>query len=379
MLEQNLYLHKPDILAFFRRIDKTESGRISYNEFKTVLLPELTKLQIISERDTSSVNKPHDYFTYNADKYGVGPISSPTILEPTPLVADYKLGKDCIRASSAQKTHATSTRSTSSSFKPLYSSAQKSGTQSKALIQPLDDSEITGDASRYRKIYPYFTGQYAKENVAPNKAQYCPENYDSTYDAFPVRTTHDYYISEYKPYTVHPYDRNTYKPPAPVSLADRRRYVPDAFGAEKRPYYQSIKGRDPLAYPKTLNLDYEKYAGSLVPSVARTQKKVDLKQELSLASKIEDLKQYSKYYDEKDIMTATQRKVWASKGLKRETGTFDMATTASSFGQSHQTAAMASQDFASQRFGSTGVEFASNEFSKTGLFSSFQRTALSYK
>ena len=379
MQREGSYLSNAEILAFFRRVDKNNTSRISYQEFKAYVLPPVSSLRkeaAPSTNQSKSADPTYDYLAYNPNKYSIPHTSN--ILQPANLSREYTEHKP---SSPYKKTpylsevgphdyadsygKALNTFNRTSTGSPLTHTGPRSDfLQSHNLPRPqvpknsYFSAERPTELLKYRDFYPHTSGKYFEDYYYPfvRRYLYYPLKYDSKHATTPVQPTSFYNSSQYYPYSSHRYYPDYFHPTLTAGRETEGRFLPDPTGY-KRSYdeipkydHKYVAMRDLYYYPKMSELKYRRTADDSFYSSTYNKKFGSPQQELGLTRKLDDWKQFSKAYDDNYVNYGSSKNIWTDKNAKND----DLLKS-------------------SYNFGSTATGNLSSTQGRSGAFSSTNR------
>lgn len=362
MQKQSIFLSNADILAFFRRVDKNNSSRISYSEFKTYVLPNVSPLRYSSNSKLKNVDstkpsyQPYDYLPYNPNKYSTRPLSSSAILEPTTLSSTYALER---KSSPYKRTPYLASSSYSDSYDRPINKYNRTFSGSPALWTGLKGdflasqnlprpqvpqhtfyhSERSTELHKYGDFYPYSTGKYFDSHYYPlvRRHLHYPLKFTSTSDNNTLENTLPYNTANQFAYSTHHYYPTHFHPTLTAKRESESSFLPDPTGYQ-RSYdehpkfdHKYVTMQDMHHYPKMVELKYRKSANDSFYSTLKDRTSVSPQKELNLAPKQYQLQPYAKVYGDDYKSYASTGNAWNSaKGNPASTSStrYDLASTA---------------------------------------------------
>ena len=319
MQKQGFYLSNAEILAFFRRIDKNNSARISFNEFRDYLLPDSSFVTRRANQDITFSRKSDDYLSLNPSKYEFKSYAS-TSLRGSDLIGTYKVQ----RGSPYKNTPY------------LASKPHQEGSYN------YDTTNYYPQSSQYepikaQNIYPSGPSKYFGGDSYPavQRHLYSYENNNKGTNSLFGGATNRYYTSEYFPQASHRSYPELFKSSLPLKTQDLKSSSPPLDSFNKKPYYEDLEdkkymhAKDLVEYAK--NLDRSNLGRTPEPTTSTKKEALnDLtpQKEAPAVGKFDDWKINSRKYDENYVKYGPERTPWSVNSGKYDPTNLDLLMSA---------------------------------------------------
>ena len=319
MRRQSLYLSNAEIYAFFRRIDKNDCSKISFNEFKAYLLPDVAELRWTSKAGISFSRKPTNSQGFEKEKYRFKSYETSTQLAPK-VIDDYKL----VKGSPYKNTPYLSSEprelsNYSSNVSNYHHHPQISQYESLKLQNnhPPSTTNFIGNG-KYPLLEKPIYASYRKNSIDQSN----PLKED-------IKTL--YFPSDIYPQSGYQLYIEKLKAPETLNRQDLKS-TPTSDIINRKPYYEElidkkyVYAKDLESWPKSFESNFGKTPG---PS-SSTNKKIlsDLtpQKESPAVGRLDDWKMYSRNYNENYVKYGPEKTPWNPDKIQNDPTNMDLLT-----------------------------------------------------